>query len=57
VSLLIIIGFDFKGFIDHAFEIQLYKEFEISRGFMSLYIGLYVVLVIALLVLYPLLRD
>jgi len=56
-SLLIIIGFDFKGYIDNAFELQLYKEFEISQSFMPLYIGLYVVLAIALLVLYPLLSK
>jgi len=56
-SLIIIIGFDFKGLIDKAFEIQFYKEMEISREYMPLYIGLYVVLAISLLVLYPLLSS
>ena len=56
-SLLIIIGFDFKDLIDRAFEIQFYKELEISREYMPLYIGLYIVLAIALLVFYPYLRD
>lgn len=56
-GLLIIIGFDYKGFIDKAFEIQVYKEMEISQEYIPLYIGLYVVLAIALLVAYPLLRS
>ena len=56
-GLLIIIGFDYKDFIDKAFEIQLYKEMEISREYMPLYIGLYVVLATALLVFFPLLRG
>ena len=55
-SLLIIIGFDYKGFIDKAFEIQVYKEMEISQEYIPLYIGLYVVLAIVLLVAYPYLR-
>jgi len=56
-SLLIIIGFDYKSFIDKAFEIQFYKEMEISREYMPLYIGLYIVLAIALLAFFPLLRG
>jgi len=56
-SFLIIIGFDFKGYIDNAFELQFYKEIEISQGLLPLYVGIYVVLAVVLLIFYPLLRE
>jgi uncharacterized membrane protein len=53
---LLIIGLDIKGYIDSAFEEQLYKEFEVGRDYLFLYTILYVGLATALLIFYPILK-
>lgn len=50
---MILIAVDGNGWIDRALKAQLYREMEISRGFLPIYMAVYVLLAIGLLLFYP----
>jgi len=56
-SLVLGIGYDYRGFMDKALENQLYRELALGHDRLAVWMGLYAVLAIALLAFFPLLLS